>query len=825
MPAPSGPFLSQKKTKVRIDEVFERCESARRTRKAREQEEHGEILKPSPQSGWLMPSSAWDQNGSRFVFKSCNRDPDSPRHRKSPSSPHAQYKRMDGAANMEPAPPMEMDKKVAKALAAQGGREAFILQKDTGAALAAQLRKVHEVQNLEANPTGHMYELFERAWHEVDDPSGYDKVEALPIFNVFTRTCYEGDKEIHKDELHLVPRFFGFLLCDVNKIALIADELSDSSTLSFGEFLMFLRKYTEFEHTHWHAIFSKYDNDGSGLIGIDELSNVLRDLGYTPMRNMLQETLEKADVDDSGEIDFEEFQQLMTNWRAMEGLTKQEYAELEEVFERFDNNGDGELDLEESTRLSRYMGMSENVLKDSSDDAKLRHLPLNWKAFLAKVRRYRESEIAGFKKVFVKHDADGSGQLDASELVKCIQSFGFEPLKKRLAECLKEVDADGSGTLNFEEFVQIMWLYRRTEGFTGEQLEELQAAFKKFDKDNSGEIDAMELGDLLRNEGFSPKLDVLQLLIGEYDVDGSGDIGMREYLKIMRRFRENEIKKFRRLFTRFDADGSGQMATEEIAGVLKELGHENIDLATVEQVIMEADTDQSGEVDWDEFVDLMERYRLAEVRERNRKAGFNDEQVDDFLASFRRYDLDGNGTIDVHELAPLLSDFKMAPRTVKERGELIERLGVCADLAGEERGMITFWVFLRLMRTLEDDDDRASLAVERKAAEKARFSIEEVSEFRAIFDFWHKSLWELGDGCGAANEGKALTSDGIARILRSLHITLPKKSDYQQVEDICTDSDIDGNGNVDFPDFLVVMRRLLDDNFRNINETLARSWP
>jgi len=215
----------------------------------------------------------------------------------------------------------------------------------------------------------------------------------------------------------------------------------------------------------------------------------------------------------------------------------------------------------------------------------------------------------------------------------------------------------------------------------------------------------------------------------------------------------------------------------------------------------------------------MEQYRLTEVRERHRKAGFDDDQLEELLESFRQYDADHNGTIDVTELPPLLSDLKMAPRTQKEQGEVIERLDMCAEQAGEEHGHITFWVFLRLMRTLEDDEDRSSLAVERKAAEKAKFNIEEVQEFRAIFDRWHICLKDLGEGCGAAKEGKALTSEGIARILRSLHVHLPHVSDYTQLEQICMDSDIDGNGNVDFPDFLVVMRRLLDENFRHINDT------
>jgi Ca2+-binding EF-hand superfamily protein len=407
------------------------------------------------------------------------------------------------------------------------------------------------------------------------------------------------------------------------------------------------------------------------------------------------------------------------------------------------------------------------------------------------------------------------------ELYQVIKGMGFEPLTKRLKECVVEVDEDGSGALNFEEFVHIMWLYRRTEGFTSEELMELQCMFKKSDKDDSGEISTLELGDIMRYEGYTPGLDQLQELSEEYDVDESGDIGMREFLKLMRAYRETEIKRFREFFDKADDDGSGSIATQELAGVLEKLGHD-VNYQMITEAVASVDEDNSGQLNWNEFVDLMEKYRKLDVIQKRKKCGFDEAKLALYREQFKTYDKDGSNDIDSHELFALLADLNLEPRTELEQVQLLTNLDYCKGLAEEQDGRTTFWVFLRLLRLLEDDDDRSSLGVEKSAAEKAGFTKPEVGEFRSIFNHWHQKLMELGEGCGAAESGRALTPEGIARILRSLGITLPSQSDFERLEAICRECDIDGNGDVDFPDFLMVMRKVMDENFRGLNDQLAR---
>jgi Ca2+-binding EF-hand superfamily protein len=59
--------------------------------------------------------------------------------------------------------------------------------------------------------------------------------------------------------------------------------------------------------------------------------------------------------------------------------------------------------------------------------------------------------------------------------------------------------------------------------------------FKKFDKDNSGNVNKKEFGVALKNLNFSMSPAELDLLFMEFDVDGSDEITYKEFIKKMRR--------------------------------------------------------------------------------------------------------------------------------------------------------------------------------------------------------------------------------------------------------------------------------------------------
>jgi len=210
----------------------------------------------------------------------------------------------------------------------------------------------------------------------------------------------------------------------------------------------------------------------------------------------------------------------------------------------------------------------------------------------------------------------------------------------------------------------------------------------------------------------------------------------------------------------------------------------------------------------------MDNYRRMAVKDKRRRCGFTDAEVVQYKMKWQTFDADGSDDLNTAEVTKLLGDLHMAPRSPQEQRKILLLLEECRTLAEEQDGKTTFWVFLRLMRFLEDDKDRGSLAIERKAIEESKFSKEEVSEFREIFYHWAsneaRTSWK-------AQSNKALTPESVHKMLRSMGMSMTG-DDREQLFTMVKEVDQDGNGNVDFPDFLILMRRLLTANFCGLNE-------
>uniref|UniRef100_A0A8C2JUF2 Calmodulin n=1 Tax=Cyprinus carpio TaxID=7962 RepID=A0A8C2JUF2_CYPCA len=87
------------------------------------------------------------------------------------------------------------------------------------------------------------------------------------------------------------------------------------NTLLLLLLLFFLFFFSEFKEA-----FSLFDKDGDGTITTKELGTVMRSLGQNPTEAELQdmineevdEMIREADIDGDGQVNYEEFVQMMT---------------------------------------------------------------------------------------------------------------------------------------------------------------------------------------------------------------------------------------------------------------------------------------------------------------------------------------------------------------------------------------------------------------------------------------------------------------------------------------------------------------------------------
>ncbi|GAB4824128.1 hypothetical protein N2152v2_011174 [Parachlorella kessleri] len=141
-------------------------------------------------------------------------------------------------------------------------------------------------------------------------------------------------------------------------------------------------------------------------------------------------------------------------------------------------------------------------------------------------------------------------------------------------------------------------------GMPAEEIAGLEAIFKSIDVDGSGTITAEELREALQSKGSRLRQEDLEALMKMVDVDASGTIDYEEFLAAT--LSQHQLMKeenMMRAFQHFDKDGSGTISREELREALK-AGGTSVD-EEIDAIIAEIDKDGNGEIDYQEFVDMM----------------------------------------------------------------------------------------------------------------------------------------------------------------------------------------------------------------------------
>lgn len=119
---------------------------------------------------------------------------------------------------------------------------------------------------------------------------------------------------------------------------------------------MLTREFTEQEILEFKDAFAMFDIDGGGTIDTDELKQVLTELGDAPTDEEIQEMITMIDENGDGEIDFDEFLNLMRLRMGESGEDAEQ--KLKDVFDVFDADGSGGIDRDEMRALMKKLAQT-----------------------------------------------------------------------------------------------------------------------------------------------------------------------------------------------------------------------------------------------------------------------------------------------------------------------------------------------------------------------------------------------------------------------------------------------------------------------------------
>jgi len=143
-----------------------------------------------------------------------------------------------------------------------------------------------------------------------------------------------------------------------------------------------------------------------------------------------------------------------------------------------------------------------------------------------------------------------------------------------------------------------------------EKIKELRDLFTSLDKDGSGCLTLNEMKAGFEQSGLAREVEELQKIIADIDGDGSGVIDYTEWiastLNSKQYFSEDVLWS---AFKVFDRDGNGKISKDELSAVVVDdpnvqavLGNKGFE---VDEILAQVDSNQDGEIDFDEFVTMM----------------------------------------------------------------------------------------------------------------------------------------------------------------------------------------------------------------------------
>lgn len=500
--------------------------------------------------------------------------------------------------------------------------------------------------------------------------------------------------------------------------------------------------------------------------------------------------------------------------------------------------------------------------------------------FMYLVTHYRERCSSVFVQEFKSADSTGSGKLDLNRIMGALQKANalvpYNVLKELIDEVRGTSGTDEARTLIVSEYVKLREIIEYRGGFTSTEAQEIRALYRRYDKDANGTMSRTELGSAiswlglsLRNaEGFvmpnethGPSTEELLAATG---LPSGCDLSVHDFMQVIRRLREFEIESLRHTCrSRFGESWfSHILDADSVVSIFKELGYSASTRVAVRECAIFSGVWQEAEAGFpahDLFLVLRtfrEREGLEESIVQECMEAFQDHAtqgtadrrsagVIEFGGALRwmgipimpeyqqelfdAVDVDCSGEIDYDEFLKVVRMYKEAETAKLEKA-------FTKEAAKKSTGTITvnqlrtillllgYYIPLKGMdKLLQQECEGRQLDFQACSEVVSVFKSKARELFRQCCGFDNAAIGELKEQFKKYDpeDSGSIANSHLRRLLEDIFPQAHTLEGHRVVASVLAAADENGDGRLDYPEFLQLMRSAKD--YQHYQRTLKEN--
>ncbi|XP_052765790.1 neo-calmodulin-like [Mya arenaria] len=140
---------------------------------------------------------------------------------------------------------------------------------------------------------------------------------------------------------------------------------------------------------------------------------------------------------------------------------------------------------------------------------------------------YDEQQI---EEMFGVFDSNSDKKITTDEFGMVLRALNFNPTDKEIADFIKKLDTDNSGFLELDEFIKF---FKEYKGKHQNDEKAIRNAFKAFDKNGNGMIEASELRAIMQRCGQTLSDSEIEEMIKVADSNHDGKINYNEFVEFI----------------------------------------------------------------------------------------------------------------------------------------------------------------------------------------------------------------------------------------------------------------------------------------------------